>query len=254
MTYIRHPFFRLPLDESAVAHDVQLRALLKSAGAWQAEELVLEEFCLPARSQTVRADIVVTGASLTGFEIKAGKDRVTRLPVQAEAYGAVCGFANVATVPMHVNDVTAMVPEWWGVWIACGLGGELAMRCVRAARPNPSRDPVRLGEMLWRDETIAKLTELGLGKGTASKSRAALAQKLAQALSVDEIDLYVQACLRQRPQRQPLVVAKPRAIEVPKYEMRPRSWLEPQGLRPPFINDVPVVKALSRTAARLATM
>jgi hypothetical protein len=198
MNYIAHPFLKFPLDEDAVAHDVQLRSLLKSAGAWPGDELVLEEFCLPPGPElAVRADLIVTGVSLTGFEVKAGKDRMRRLPAQAEAYSAVCGFANVATVPSHANDVVTAVPAWWGIWVASGLWGDLAMRCVRAARPNPVRDPVRLARMLWRDEAIAKLTELGLQKGTASKSREVLAKKLAQALSVDEIDALVQSCLRQ---------------------------------------------------------
>lgn len=238
MDYITHPFLKLPLDDDAVAHDAQLRALLKSAGAWQASELVLEEFCLPPGPElAARADLVVTGVSLTGFEIKAGKDRVTRLPAQAEAYGAVCGFANVVTVPAHVNDIIAAVPEWWGVWVASGLWGELAMRCMRAARPNPARDPVRMARMLWRDEAIARLTALGLQKGTASKSREGLAKKLAQALSIDEIDVLVQTCLRQRPQRQPAVVAKPRVIEAPKYELRPRGYLLPPVWQPPVMRQ-----------------
>ena len=238
MDYIAHPLLKLSLDDGAVAHDEQLRALLKSAGAWRDSELVLEEFCLPHGGElTVRADLVVTGAALTGFEIKAGKDKMTRLPAQAEAYGAVCGFANVATVPAHVNNVTASVPGWWGVWVASGLRGELAMRCVRAARPNPVRDPVRLARMLWRDEAIAKLTALGLGKGTARKSREALAQRLAQALSVDEIDVLVQACLRQRRKRQPAVAARPPVVEMPRYEMLPRRYLVPPVWQPPVVRQ-----------------
>ncbi|MGJ7567811.1 sce7726 family protein [Variovorax sp. GB1R11] len=234
MNCISHPFLKFPLDEGAVAHDAQLRALLKGADAWQADELVLEEFCLPPGLElAVRADLVVTGASLTGFEIKAGKDRVTRLPAQAEAYGAVCGFANVATVPSHVNDVVTAVPEWWGVWVACGLWGDLAMRCVRSARPNPARDPVRLARMLWREEAIGKLTTLGLQKGTASKNREGLAKKLAQVLSIDEIDALVQTCLRQRPKRQLAVVAKPRVVETPKHELLPRSYFLPPAWQPP---------------------
>jgi hypothetical protein len=59
------------------------------------------------------------------------------------------------------------------------------------------------------------------------------AKKLAQALSVDEIDALVQGCLRQRPKRQPAVAAKPRVVEMPKCEMLPRSHFLPPVWQPP---------------------
>ncbi len=197
MSYISHPYLKYPVDEEAVAHDVQLRTLLKATKVWPDDELVLEEFCFPAAG--VRADLVVTGEALTGFEIKAGGDRMSRLAIQAQAYSAVCGFANAVTVPDHVNDIAHTVPSWWGVWVASGFRSDLAIRCVRRSKPNPGRNAVRLAQILWREEATSKLKELGLSKGTASATRAALAQKVANALGIDEIDRYVQTCLRKRP-------------------------------------------------------
>jgi hypothetical protein len=191
----QHPTIATRLMD-ATAHDHQIRRLLKAhlAERITAEDLLLDEFQLAFGA--VRADLALVNGHLEGFEIKAGKDTLTRLPHQIDAYSKVFEFSWVVTTKYHLHDVRRLVPKEWGLLVAHTDGTTL--KPVRAAKRNTRRDANHLARLLWRGELMAKLDELGASKGLKSKPKIALYAALAASLPVAELAEYVRACLKTR--------------------------------------------------------
>lgn len=182
----------------AIAHDHQLRVLLKAhlSGRITANDLVLDEFQLAFGA--VRADLALVNGHLEGFEIKAGKDTLGRLPHQVDAYNKVFEFSWVVTTKAHLSEVRQLVPREWGLIIAYADSSGGSLRPLRAAKRNSLRDGNHLARLLWRNELLSKLEELGLSRGLKSKPKIALFAALAAALSVDDLSDYVRNCLKTR--------------------------------------------------------
>lgn len=182
----------------AVAYDHQLRPLLRAylSERVTAHDLLVDEFQLAFGA--VRADLALVNGHLEGFEIKAGKDTLARLPHQVTAYNKVFEFCWIVTTKAHLPEARHLVPREWGLLVAqmSDVGGTL--KSVRAAKRNRQRDGHHLARLLWRDELLAKLTELGLSKGLKSKPKVTLFAALAEALPVDELADYVRNCLKTR--------------------------------------------------------
>lgn len=185
-------------DMDLVDHDHQLRDLLKQHLALQIStgDLVVDELLLAYG--TVRADVALVNGHLEGFEIKAGKDKLTRLAGQVEAYDRVFEFSWVVTTKNHLPGVREVVPKSWGLMIAAGDSSALTLKAVRRPKRNPRRDGEHLARLLWRDELLTKLTDLGLTRGLKSKPKVALYAALAGALPVQELADYVRGCLKTR--------------------------------------------------------
>lgn len=183
---------------SAIAHDHQLRVLLKAhlSARIGADDRVVDEFSLAYGA--VRADVALVNGHLEGFEIKAGRDTLKRLPAQVEAYNQVFEFSWVVTTPSHLSGVREVVPKGWGLLVAKAdeQGGELVQ--VRRAQRNSRRNTEHLARLLWRVEALAQLETLGLSKGLKSKPKIALFATLAEAMTADALSNYVRTCLKSR--------------------------------------------------------
>lgn len=181
-----------------IAHDHQLRALLKAhlSARVTDEDLVLDEF--PLAYGAVRADLALINGHLEGFEIKAGKDKLDRLAHQVEAYAKIFEFSWVVTTPAHLNNVRALVTRRWGLLVATVDEDGASLRQVRKAQRNAMLDGAHLVRLLWRDEVLAKLDELGLSTGLKSKPKLALYAALAEAMPVRALADYVRESLKQR--------------------------------------------------------
>lgn len=179
-------------------HDHQLRAVLKEHLAPRVGErdLLVDELLLAWGA--VRADVALVNGTLEAFEIKAGGDTLKRLPAQVEAYNAVFEFAWLVTTAEHLKEARALLPTWWGILVAKEAQDSVSMVCARGAKPNKRRQVEHMVRLLWRDEVLAKLEELGLAKGLKSKPKLVLFQHLAAAMSVEELDAYVRECLKAR--------------------------------------------------------
>ena len=78
-------------------HDHHLRAVLRAHLAPRVGErnLLVDELLLAWGA--VRADVTLVNGTLEGFEIKAAKDTLKRLPAQIEAYDAIFEYAWLVT-------------------------------------------------------------------------------------------------------------------------------------------------------------
>ncbi|OAP20401.1 hypothetical protein A4R44_08825 [Amycolatopsis sp. M39] len=172
-----------------------LRAHLEStrlSGAIIRDELGL---CLG----DTRVDLAVIGHTLAGFEIKSDRDRLDRLPGQIDRYSRVLDFATLVCGPRHEAKASAMLPAWWGIWVADDRDGQITFQPIRGASRNPSPDPYTVAQLLWRDEAMAALRLRGLHRGLSSATRFRLWERMADTMSIDEIQRTVHAAIMARP-------------------------------------------------------
>lgn len=183
----------------SASHDHQLRAVLKAHLAPRVGErdLLVDELLLAWG--VVRADVALVNGTLEAFEIKASRDTLKRLPAQIEAYNAIFEFAWLVTTTGHLSEARALLPKWWGILVAKDGEAGCSLVQARGAKPNKSRRGEHLVRLLWRDEVMAKLDELGLSKGLKGKPKIVLFEHLAAALPVQELGAYVRSCMKARP-------------------------------------------------------
>lgn len=159
--------------------------------------LILQELGL--RHGAARVDVAVVNGSLHGYEIKSDSDSLVRLTRQARVYGSVLDRVTLVVGGRHAEAAIRMVPDWWGVQVAeMGPRGGVRFFSVRKAKNNPSQDPVAVAKLLWREEALELLRQLGAEKGFTSKPRAALYARLAEVARPEEIRARVRDRLRGR--------------------------------------------------------
>lgn len=180
--------------------DIDIRKAL-FAGAFKAHEaepdtLIVEELGL--NHGEVRVDVAVINGAIHGFEIKSEKDTLERLPGQLAVYSATLDYVTLVVHESHVKAAVEIIPRWWGVQVVNGSVDSVRFRQRRTSKPNPKLDPVSVLRLLWKDEALEILDELGLAKGMKSKPKELLYHKIAETLSPTEIGLKVRSTLKRR--------------------------------------------------------
>lgn len=144
-------------------------------------------------------DVAVVNGSLHGFEIKSERDTLARLPGQLEAYTQVFDTLTIVAGQNHLVGLLKVIPEWCGLSTAArGADGQVELRQVRVAGRNPSVAPSALVQLLWREEVLSLLEELGRADGIRSKSKSHLWERLAASLPIDQLSARVRATLKAR--------------------------------------------------------
>lgn len=173
-----------------------LREELQTLHRFEPGTFIIDEFGLCLGS--ARIDLAVINGLLNGYEIKSERDTLERLQHQQEIYSKVLDNVTIVTSGKHINKVEERVPGWWGIEKAYQDGLEVKFRTIREPLENPCVEPGALVQLLWRDEILAALRELGLEKGYLSKPRRDLWKRLVDNLSVDEIRSVVRDKLKAR--------------------------------------------------------
>lgn len=142
--------------------------------------LVLPE--LAVCQSEARVDVAVVDARrLVGWEIKSEGDRLDRLPHQQAVYGRVFDRMWLAADARHIRRAVDVIPDWWGIVRVDERGGGCHLTQVRPSRVNRSVDLHALVELLWREEVLDELGQLGLSDGRARSPRRELWWTLAEA-------------------------------------------------------------------------
>lgn len=161
------------------------------------DTLVLDEFGV--RHGASRVDVVVVNGFLHGYEIKSDTDTLARLPSQIATYNEVFDRVTLVVGSKHAEKASFEIPDWWGIRVATeGARGGISFNVTRKAKKNPRINPVAVAELLWRDEVIEELQELGITGAVLRKPRAVLYQHLAESLGIDELRDTVRRRLKQR--------------------------------------------------------
>lgn len=180
--------------------DLDIRQALKQElGLLHSEEpdtLILDELGLC--QGRARVDIAVVNGAINGFEIKSERDTLDRLPSQQDVYNRTLDFVTIVASGQHIKRIIERVPNWWGIKVAKMDGETVVIEPLREPRRNTEVDPIALAQLLWRDELLEVLTELGIEKGMLSKPRKALWRRLAEHLTVVELGDIVRQRLKIR--------------------------------------------------------
>lgn len=126
------------------------------------------EFWVPGSNE--RADLVLLGPGMHGFEIKSRRDNLERLPRQVAAYGRVFDRCTAVVHSRHLLGTTRMLPGWWGV---IEVDERDDFRSVREAGANPTAKRETVVQLLWKEEARQILAGLGFDV-PADEPRAAL--------------------------------------------------------------------------------
>jgi len=181
-------------------NDALMRAATKQVLLLQhkgdAETVIVEE--LGIQHGLSRIDLAVVNGELHGFELKSDRDTLARLPEQTETYGRVLDRVTLVIGERHLRRAVEMVPEWWGIRVARVEAPELHFSDLKVAINNPSLDARCVAMLLWRDEALDLLEELGRARGMYSKCKAEIYSTLIEAVSLDHLRGRVRKCLRQR--------------------------------------------------------
>lgn len=109
----------------------------------------------------VRADIVtLTRDELHGFELRSHADKIRRLPEQVRVYGETMDRATLVVSERLYMAALSIVPAWWGL---CLFRATRQLEVVREAAANPSPVGLTTARLLWKDEALALLREVGKG-------------------------------------------------------------------------------------------
>jgi hypothetical protein len=147
----------------------------------------------------VRVDVAAVNGELSGFEIKSPADTLARWPKQCRIYSKVIDRAWLVAPDRTLH--AAAVPEWWGLIKIVQTKDRLGLRVIREAQMNPRPHAYSIARLLWRDEAIAALDELGLARGVRTKRRARAWRRLADEAPLDYLRAVVRAALKVRPER-----------------------------------------------------
>jgi hypothetical protein len=148
-----------------------------------------------------RVDVALVNGALHGFEIKSDADTLERLPAQATVYNATLDTVTLVCHRKHYDAVVRLVPAWWGITEARAGDGPQGMPrldIVRPGRLNCTLVPESVAQLLWRDEVLELLGQLGAAKGMKSQPRRILWARLASVLSLDELRARVRQQLKSR--------------------------------------------------------
>jgi hypothetical protein len=137
---------------------IRTALLAKLRGSLGPSEALIEE--LGVENGAARVDVALASTNLQGFEIKSDFDTLDRLARQMHAYHRVFDLLTIVTTGTFMKDVEALLPSWWGIWIASAHGNEgVTLLQHRAAHRHNRLDPNSIAALLWRDEAYSFLLE-----------------------------------------------------------------------------------------------
>lgn len=147
-----------------------------------------------------RVDIAVVNGVIHGYELKSDKDTLARLPNQIEIYNTVLDKVTLVVGKKHLHEAIKIVPDWWGITLAKINQSEAPVKfcTIRKPRKNKKQDNVAIAALLWREEALNILEQIGQASGMRSKNRKAIYQRLAKVCDDYTLKLKVRDQLRAR--------------------------------------------------------
>jgi len=183
-------------------NDLDIRKVLKSElldkYGNDPETIILEELGL--KHGRTRIDLVVINDRFYGYEIKSDRDSLKRLPEQINIYGSIMDRVTLVVGYRHAYNAFKMIPEWWGVRLAekDEESGAVFLSDARLPTDNPRVDINAIVSLLWRDEALDILEEIGKSKGVRSKTRADIYSRLVQVIEPRHLCAMVRRQLKSR--------------------------------------------------------
>ena len=180
------------LDVRQALHKTEVRRILEA----DPSSLVVDELGL--FEGKYRIDVAVINIKLHGYEIKSRLDNLDRLPTQQDSYSRIFDRMTLVADEHHVARAVTIVPPWWGLIAVSMKDGVPHLNEIWPSRQNLNVEPHALCQLLWRDEALQLLKDLGLASGLRTKSRRLMWRALAAVLAPDELKIAVHKALKAR--------------------------------------------------------
>lgn len=125
-----------------------------------------------------RADVIMLiEYEFIGLEIKSDSDTYSRLKRQARDYNQYCDRNFIVIGKSHEKHVQEHIPKEWGVIRAAWEEGQISVRQLREALPNPKVKLERQLEWMWRPE-LNRILEQNALPAYKRKSKRFVQEKL----------------------------------------------------------------------------
>jgi hypothetical protein len=159
--------------------------------------LIIEELGL--EHGTARVDVATINGLIHGYEIKSDADDLSRLPHQIEVFSRVLDKLTVIAGDRHSFGCESALPSWCGL-VRCRVGprGAKHFETIRPAKQNADTNPLSVAMLLWRNEAVEVLRQLGSQPRVLRKSRGVLYDEIVDQLSHREVRTVVVHTLKQR--------------------------------------------------------
>ncbi len=155
---------------------------------------IIEEFGLD--DHATRIDIAVVNGILHGYEIKSDLDTLGRLPKQMSSYNSIFDQITLVVGTQHLYDAFNIVPDHWGIMVAKIDGkGSVYFNHIRTASENTSQEKLPIARLLWRDEAIHLLEDIGCARGYKSKSKDLIHSRISDLLDLNTLKERVRETL-----------------------------------------------------------
>jgi hypothetical protein len=118
-----------------------------------------------------RVDIAVVNGLLAGYEIKSDRDTLSRLPRQQSVYELCFEQMTIVVGSRHLKECRVAVPKWWGIWEAKPNQTGVELKELRRNKSNRKVEIESVVKLLWREEIIEALSQLGIEHGGRSTRR-----------------------------------------------------------------------------------
>lgn len=187
-----------PKINDGIIRKALIRKLLQEGHLNDPDTVVIEELGL--KHGTARVDVALVNGRLHGFELKSDLDTLLRLPRQMQVYNLILDQVTLVVGKDHLHEAINIIPDWWGVLIAksIDLVGHVKFYEIRQPEDNPSLDSISIARLLWRDEALDILKQLGHTSGIRSKRRDVIYERLVSVLSQEELKAKVRRSLSTR--------------------------------------------------------
>lgn len=146
-----------------------------------------------------RIDIAVLNGFVHGYEIKSSKDSLARLPLQFCEYRKSLEKVSIIAAPNHINALIKSIPLWCGLILAeKGPRNGITFTTLRTSKPNPDIEAFSFAHLLWRNEAIQLLSDLGVENKFLKGTRENLYQQISKIISTRKLSKKIQDCLMSR--------------------------------------------------------
>jgi hypothetical protein len=160
------------------------------------DALLVEELGLSNGNSVV--DLALITDKIEGFEIKSDQDTLQRLSRQQVIYNKILQRVTIVAATTHMKVVSTFVPGWWGIIEVESNPAGIAFNERRSSTANPCVDPFAFVQLIWKDEALQLLAEIGFVRGFKSKNRSYLWKTLVDSLEPETLSKAVTRTMKAR--------------------------------------------------------
>ncbi|MBV9882426.1 MAG: sce7726 family protein, partial [Sphingomonadaceae bacterium] len=147
---------------------VRLHQWLLNKHAHKPGAAIIHEFEIPRPS--ARVDIALINGRISGYEIKAAADTLSRLGDQATSFSSVFEKMTLVVAIKHLPKAINAIPNWWEIIQTDGI----RFRIYRRGKSSPNLSLQDLLHVLTKPELSRLQTHLGIGPKDWSASKGAI--------------------------------------------------------------------------------